>query len=320
MVTKPILHVTSDVPMALDIEVHIRQGRPWFAFPYPDDFGIGTFLSPMDEVPMGEHDLPGGAVLADCREGYPWLLPHHRVYDSPSPGLWMGAATRDLGVHWQSLIASPSRLKWMSPPAVPSDPRFAWWTRLRDVPSDWVWNRGEADRFLYYDGPTNSFEPVAVKLDQTRRQLLFTQHVYRSLVNSDREELPHRRPQVAGTLAKAVAEHEGMYIEVHDGAVAAEQISIDGDGPRVLSSPLPLQGDAVVARFRQMLVAYGLTGPEADGLVAAWSPWLFHAEGKRFVLRMSPADYDRQCPMWMSPAPTQVVRLGLALSEFGDAK
>ncbi len=42
MVTKPIIHLTADQSLAADVEVHIRGGRPWFGYPKPDDFGIGT--------------------------------------------------------------------------------------------------------------------------------------------------------------------------------------------------------------------------------------------------------------------------------------
>ena len=78
----------------------------------------------------------------------------------------------------------------------------------------------------------------------------------------------------------------------------------------------PLQGPAVIQRFREMLLAYGLSGSEAEGLIAAWTPQFFRTEGRRFVLRMSPEEYARQCPMQVRPAPTEVVRLGLILTEF----
>jgi hypothetical protein len=56
----------------------------------------------------------------------------------------------------------------MRPAAVPADPKFAWWTRLRDVESSWVSSRGESDRFLYYDGPTVRPAPLHVKLEGRR--------------------------------------------------------------------------------------------------------------------------------------------------------
>ena len=84
----------------------------------------------------------------------------------------------------------------------------------------------------------------------------------------------------------------------------------------VLAPNLPLRGDAVVQQLRTMLTSYGLTPAEAEGLIAAWTPQFFQTEGRRFLLRMSAADYDWQCPMQVRPKPTEVVRLGLVLTEF----
>ena len=36
-ITKPILYFTTDRPLAVDMEVLHRAGRPWFAYPWPDD-------------------------------------------------------------------------------------------------------------------------------------------------------------------------------------------------------------------------------------------------------------------------------------------
>src|SRR5204862_4378749 len=71
-----------------------------------------------------------------------------------------------MGVHWQSLIVSPARLGWMNPPAVPGEAKFKWWNRLREVECAWVSNRGEADRFAYYDGPTTLRTPFNVLFDK----------------------------------------------------------------------------------------------------------------------------------------------------------
>src|SRR5437868_2146843 len=69
-----------------------------------------------------------------------------------------------VGSRWQSLIVTPSKLAWMQPPAVPTDNKYAWWNRLRQVPGSWVSSRGESERFLYYDGPTRARSPVTVRL------------------------------------------------------------------------------------------------------------------------------------------------------------
>ena len=107
------------------------------------------------------------------------------------------------------------------------------------------------------------------------------------------------------------------------GTTGREGSTFWGVGHRAsLSAPLPLKEEALVQRFRQMLTDYGLTAEEAEGLVAAWSPQFFHAKGRRFILRMSPEEYAKQCPMQVRPVPTEVVRLGLVLFEFdeGEAK
>ena len=79
---------------------------------------------------------------------------------------------------------------------------------------------------------------------------------------------------------------------------------------------LPLHDERVIDCLRQMLIRYGLTASEAEGLVAAWSRQFFQTEGRRFILRMSPAEYARQCPLEVRSAPSQIVRLGLILTEF----
>jgi len=334
-VTKPVVHLTSDVSMAVDVEVAIRAGRPWFAYPRPDDFemenepeeggaspiAVGDRALPTYRLGPPVPPPPENEVLPNCSEGYPWLLPHHRVYTSHDTFFGGPAVIYSVGVHWQSLIISPQRLFWMKSPAVPGDPRYQWWTGLRDVPSDWVTSRGETERFLYYDGPTNSVVPVRVQMDFSKRRLLFTRNVVARPLGDYHEDLPaHRLAPIAQTAAKGLPTEEGFYVEVNDGVVMGAHASSLESGWHDLPAKLSLRGDEVVARFRQMLTDYGLTAPEAQGLISAWRPWLFKAEGKRFILRISPADYDRQCPMRVRPTPTEVVRLGLVLTEFGTEK
>jgi hypothetical protein len=327
IVTKPVVHLTSDVSMSADIEVEIHQGRPWFAYPYPDDFAIGQEWNDGDtnlgvrrwRPPCGASDPPelfsrDDEVLTDAREGYPWLTPHHRVHSAGwGPGVY------GVGCHWQSLIISPKQLPWMALPQVSDDARFQWWKRLRQVPSDWVSSRGETERFLYYDGPTRSRTPVRVTFDIGRRALLFMDLQYRPAPEGSRPEelLAHQSPVISVAVPRALPAREGLYVEVNGTEVAGQRFNAEHDSLQPLAAELPIHGDAVTAEFRKMIIDYGLTEPESDGLIATWSPWLFHAPGKRFILRMSPADYDRQCPMRVRPAPTEVVRLGLVLSEFG---
>lgn len=332
IVKKPIVHLTSDAPLAVDVEAQISQGRPWFGYPLPDDYAIGgedVSHEAIGSAPGGYNSVTGGSwrsnkfeipsipSLPDCREGYPWLVPHHRVRKSQGTGFGRGAIIANLGLRWQSLIVCPNRLPWMVTPTVPRDPRFDWWTRLRDVPSDWVTNRGETERFLYYDGPTRAAVPLAVSLDVEGRQLRFAtpkppQFGYGGS--------PHGEPQFQPLSVSDPAdlpEHEGLYIDVHSGQARAQAMETPSDGTIPIHLDPDLAGEAAVsARLREMLLRYGLNGPEADGLIAAWAPQFFRAEGRRFILRMSPAEYARQCPIQVRPTPSEVVRLGLVLTEF----
>jgi hypothetical protein len=163
-VTKPIIHFTADRPLALDVEAMIRMGRPWLAYPKPDD------LVPSDER---FSDNPGPTALLekldhaalptvpDLREGFPWLDVRHRLHlVDPRSGLDGNIVAMQIGLRWQSLIVLPTRAPWMTEPAIPADPKFKWWTALRDVPSSYVSSRDESERFLYYDGPTRARPPV----------------------------------------------------------------------------------------------------------------------------------------------------------------
>jgi hypothetical protein len=341
-VAKPVMHLSSDVPLAADVEVQIREGRPWFAYPKPDDFGIGVLPDSQTSRPLNpgwmplpptarpprtpgvqakttrpavdDFDSPPIASLADCREGYPWLRPNHRLY--PTSGMVPIRIYR-LGLRWQSLIVTPTRLPWMTPPTVPADPHFRWWERLREVPSCWVANRGETERFLYYDGPTRAPVPVDAELASAGRRIRLTsvrdEPATYNIDGKPKILLRGMEPQPRPDLR----EHEGFFIQVHAGQVRARAVAFDGDC-YVRADPDPaLTGEpAVAGQLRAMLLRYGLTGPEADGLIAAWAPQFFRAEGRRFLLRMSPAEYARQCPMQVRPPPTEVVRLGLVLTEF----
>jgi hypothetical protein len=335
VVTKPIVHLTANTALAADVEVHIREGRPWFAYPRPDDFGVGNESGKTEDSslplrqsglshwgttsppsPADEFDNAALKPLPDCREGYPWLSPHHRVYSSSGTAGGGLPIIYNLGLRWQSLIISPTLPAWMVPPALPADPKFQWWAALRDVPSCWVSNRGETERFLYYDGPTRAPVPVAVELRDANRRLHFIA-AKKSENTPDREEAPkpHFQP-LNQQPRKDLPEHEGLYMEVRAGVLRGQHVAIKTDAPVRLEPNLPLRGDAVIQRLRQMLLDYGLTALEAEGLIRAWTPQFFRTEGRRFALRMSPQDYDEQCPMQVRPRPTAVVRLGLVLTEF----
>jgi hypothetical protein len=44
---------------------------------------------------------------------------------------------------------------------------------------------------------------------------------------------------------------------------------------------------------------------------------LWEAPGKRLPVVLSAKDYDAMCPLRMRPKPTELVRLGILLTELG---
>jgi hypothetical protein len=322
---KPVIHLTVDQPLAVDLEALLRRGRPLYAYPKPDDFGVL-----LEHRPLLQRELdrwpdirtlghPGLPALEGLREGYPWLTPSHRTYGQ---GRVVGGFAADawtpavagLGLRWQSLIVSPRRLGWMTPPEV-NDAKYAWWGDLRNrVPSSWVSSRGESERFVYYDGPTLMKPPVVV-LETGHNRLRF-------------ETTPRQVDFAADTVAERVfvryasakrpdSERAGLAVRVRRGRVMAYRHAIpDGRGEAPFASGEPLEGDAASAELLKMLTGAGLTGPEAGGLLACWEETFFRAEGDRFILQMSQDDYADLCPMTVRPKPTAVERVGLLLTEL----
>jgi hypothetical protein len=89
-------------------------------------------------------------------------------------------------------------------------------------------------------------------------------------------------------------------------------------GLPTLALALAATASVLAHTLRAMLTRAGLSGPEADGLVACWRPQFFAAEGRRFLLLMSAADYNALCPLRIRPAPTELARVGLVLTEFHE--
>ncbi len=230
-----------------------------------------------------------------------------------------------LGLRWQSLVVSPSFLPGDLPVTVPADPRFNWWKRLREVPSSWVTNRGETERFLYYDGPTQADAPMIARMEKSERSLVFTELALDKPAAASGYTKNRQPPfdPLGPQSTSGLPDHEGLYIDFRGGLLRGQVVKISSGMREALISNPPLQGNEVIAALREMLTRYGLTAAEAEGLIATWTPQLFQTEGRRFVLRMSPEEYSRQCPMQIRPRPTEVVRLGLILTEFDpkpDAK
>lgn len=330
IVTKPIVHLTCDKPLVVDLEILIRHGRPWYAYPMPDDFTLDV-----DNQEMDVHEVPGKneelvielaspilsppqesdrlQPLASLSEGYPWLLPNHRVVGSVSG--WMGSGDNivtSMGLRWQSVIVSPQKQPWMALPDVGSDPRYAWWKSLREVPSCWVTNQGETERFLYYDGPTRAHSPISTCFDGQQLTVV-AQPIFdrdgRGLLTEDSGK-------------PAVQPRAGFLIRVTDNGVIGQEFEIPGASSGMVILNTPTSGaqtsDKVATRFLQLLVKAGLTKEEAGGLIASWRKQFFETTGTRLLTILSRHDYDEMCPLNIRPVPAEIVRVGIVLAELKE--
>ncbi|MDB5330772.1 MAG: hypothetical protein JWP03_1923 [Phycisphaerales bacterium] len=334
IVDKPVIHLTVNDALAVDLSAMIRSGRPWFACPRPDDFSVSVGQFDRPEVPPNQPEVPKPLArlenaklgsLSNAREGYPWLKPQHRtVGPLGGSGGWPTNEIDGLGLRWQSLIVSPVQLPWMVPPPVPADLKYAWWNRLRQVPTSWISSRGESERFLYYDGPTLAKTPVdtaliGAKLHLNPRALPPDGWLPEAQIR----ESEYRPSEPRGPIypvkdpATATPSRQGFFVKVAGGKVTGQQVDVPYVETDVSILPVsPLIGPEVKARFDQMLQDAGLTGPEAAGLIACWTPQFFEKEGTRFLLLLSEADYDALCPMKVRPVPTERARVGIVLTEF----
>ena len=359
VIFKPVVHVTASETMAVDVQVQIRKGRPWYAYPKPDDFNLtvgtgrayragdaggafgsdgpqGGLFAKRNDATLLPPDPPDRRRIEDLREGYPWLTPAHRSYGPGAGGsVEESNEITAVGLRWQSLVVSPKRLDWMTPPVVPDDAAFRWWSALRDVPCGWVSSRGETERFLYYDGPTRALTPVRVVLarDGLRVDVRgFPDHwpprgiatgPFRDVSEADTWYDYRETDWFDGTSQSVPVRdyllRHGMLVTVDGGEVTARAFSVpDRDATLPLGKgDLLLGRDAVERKFGELLLARGLNGPEADGMIASWRAQFFQTQGTRFLLLMSPADYDALCPIQASPPPTELFRVGIVLTEFG---
>jgi hypothetical protein len=313
IIDKPVVHVTANVLLPIDLDVRIAMGRSWFAYPLPDDYSTDAAtrylfdqrmtraLEPLDPDPIWP--------LAYAREGYPWLAPTHRGVGSTSGHLGGDNDFTAIGLHWQSLIVSPKQMPWMVPPHVPEDPRFAWWLRLRQVPASYVWNRGESERFLYYDGPTLAKIEATWTWDAKAQALRYSPPDD-AVSAMDRASQFRLHPTRSALFVRVGASG------VEGKAINEVELNAARDSrPGLIVHP-DLSGDAVEEVLRKWIVGGGLNEGEAAGLIDCWKKQFFQTPGVRVIQLISREEYDRFCPMTVRPAPTEMARVGLILTEF----
>ncbi len=302
-VFKPVIHLTANLPASVDLQVGLAGGRPWVAYPMFDDL-IELPNLHLDAPDLRLLDPAGLPAMNGLREGYPWMTPAHRLRPMPFVARFNPSGTSPLksgiggvGVRWQSLIVSPTRLPWMKPADVvaAADPRFAWWQRLRDVDCSWVSSRGESERFLYYDGPSAIRSPVWISF--SKGILTVT--------------------PAAGI--NPVGSRRGLFIRVDKAGAGAAMHWLDGANRETLidvaaAQPVPLS--QAMRDLTRELEARGLTESEAVGMVDCWRPAFFDRPGARYLTFMTPHGYDQALPMTIRPTPAQVVRVGVIWTEL----
>jgi hypothetical protein len=69
-------------------------------------------------------------------------------------------------------------------------------------------------------------------------------------------------------------------------------------------------------KFVSLLAEQGLTRAEARGMADCWTTQFFHTGGTRFIYFLSPDEYIETNPIQVHPAPTEMVRVGVVLTEF----
>ena len=322
IIDKPIVYFTAARPLAADVEVLIAQGRPWFAYPRPDDFtmlaspGYAKWRNEPDPDPvLAVFERAHVPELQPTAEGYPWLTPPHRRHGSFSGGMGtVGNEITDLGLRWQSLIISPNQQSWMTPSRIADRQRYEWWERLRSVPSCWLSSQDESERFLYYDGPTRMSSPVQAVVKGKRLQLQSLPMPSAAVAGREDDGGPH-----AGQVADdhGTTRH-GLYIEVTARRATAKVVPVaDGPSDVDLEAIAAMTAAAAQKHFLAMLTQYGLTADEASGLADVWKRQFWETPGKRLLVVLSARDYDAMCPLNIRPKPTELVRLGVLLTELG---
>jgi hypothetical protein len=362
---KSAVQFTVDAPTAVSLVVQVRKGLVTSARPKPDDYSFaaksffrwqsGVMVSNLGSD-RGFIDIAalygwGGPALttavpafAECRMFPPYLaasLPG--APERPAAVTFVKSGGWDcdaIGFRWDTLIVTPERRPWMSPPALPPNPKFAWWSRLRDVPCSWVSSRGEAERFLYYDGPTLLPPPVRVRAAGAGVLTVEPADDPRTTGDEERADgagTPGIEAMTQTARKGRRRERRGMWVEVRPAdaagggstgrgpAVSAEVVPVPAAGKpppsptHTLGTGRRLVGPAAEAELRAWVVDAGLTGPEADGMMAAWHEAFFAKPGRRFVLLLSAVDYDSLCPLQVRPTPTEMARVGLVWTKLPAA-
>lgn len=188
-----------------------------------------------------------------------------------------GLAPRAPGLVWDARVVPSARA------ALAPAPAGHFWEDLRRAGGDLVLSAdGTAEQFIFYDGPVAFERPFLIGRAAMGANVTPTS-TERMLVLVDR----------------------GMYVE-HD---------ID---PRTWRFTPRGQGDmrALRARLDAELRARGLTPGESASLLETWRDDLFGDPRPRAIYFVPRDAYDRMLPMRITPAPEELVRVGLVIDRM----
>lgn len=302
-VTKPIIHVTVDQPTVFSCKVLINQGRPWFAYPKPNDFHFKVVDS--ESKWLGDLDPPVTQPNQGVRpvNELSWLEPK-RTDHAGSTTLEAGSVPNHLGsigLSWEKVFVQPHRPQSWALKSI-EDAKFKWWSDLRSVPCSWVNSQGESERFLYYDGPTKTDLPFSVRL------IGETVKVFQLPVVLDGRRFKDY-----------TAKRNWLYVSVSAGSAVGTSFSTNlafGESKEFNVADLNLSGDGVYDEFVKLVMKEGLNQQEAIGMANCWKPAFFEKDGVRLLCFMNRYDYDSFCPIEIDPQPTKLARCGVVLTEF----
>jgi hypothetical protein len=188
-----------------------------------------------------------------------------------------GASRSQSGLVWDGQLTPTLN----APSAVA--PRGHFWNDLRAVgATPFVGNDGVAERFLFYDGPVAFERPFAVGM------------------------------QPGGAAVTPMSTETNIFLA--DGGRYIES-EID---PSMRHTHVASEGDmrAMRARLDQMLQARGLSAAEARSLLDTWRDDLFTDARRRAVSFVARDAYDRMLPLTITPAPAEIVRVGLVIERI----
>ena len=333
-VTKPIVHLTCDRPLAVQLAVGISFGAPIFAYPKPDSFWNlypRQKLAATDTLMKGIKDEFAFSELDSSNE-YRWLFDgpgysYQELKDlakKDNNEYWTRNRGKrntpyqvksvqsysQIGLKWFSMIVSPEKENWMNLPDVSR--KYSWWSDLRNVPSSWITSRGETERFLYYDGPTQLPAPFKVEFGSEILSI--------DSWNNETEISPNwiNEFDLSVLFVRAKNRNDAILIDNSGDTLVAYVVPRMDVGDYNLAKLKTLNRNQAEQLLLEMIIENGLSQDEANGLINSWQSGFFEDKGKRLLSIMSRAEYDYYCPMEIAPKPTEIARVGIVLSVLDD--